>query len=77
MKKINLFLSLVLLVGLQSCTKDMDVVSTDPTVNSEEAMFATPQGYKQALAGVYASLSLSAFWRRVWSPLVTTLLMKF
>ena len=59
MKKINLFLSLVLLVGLQSCTKDMDVVSTDPTVNSEEAMFATPQGYKQALAGVYGNLSLT------------------
>ena len=59
MKKINLFLSLIGLVGLQSCTKDMDVVSTDPTVNSEAVLFSTPAGYKQALAGVYGNLSLT------------------
>lgn len=59
MKKINLFLSLVLVVTLQSCTKDMDVVSEDPTVNAEEVIFSTPQGYKQALAGVYGNLSLT------------------
>lgn len=59
MKKINLILSLLFLAGLQSCTKDMDVVSVDPTVNSSEVMFSTPQGYKQALAGVYGNLSLT------------------
>ncbi len=59
MKKINLILSLILLVGLQSCTKDMDVVSKDPTVNSEDVLFSTPAGYKQALAGVYGNLSLT------------------
>ena len=59
MKKINLFLSLIVLVGLQSCTKDMDVVSTDLTVNSEDVLFSTPAGYKQALAGVYGNLSLT------------------
>ena len=59
MKKINLIVSLILLVGLQSCTKDMDVVSKDPTVSSEDALFSTPAGYKQALAGVYGNLSLT------------------
>ncbi len=59
MKKINLIVSLILLVGLQSCTKDLDVVSKDPTVSSTDALFSTPGGYKQALAGVYGNLSLT------------------
>ena len=60
MKKFNLILAFVLsMIGLQSCTDDMNVVSTDPTVNSEEVMFSTPQGYKQALAGVYGNLCLT------------------
>ncbi|MGK4566119.1 hypothetical protein [Flavobacterium sp. 3HN19-14] len=59
MKKITLIASLVLLAGLQSCTSDMDVTSSDPTVTSAEAIYATPAGYKQALAGVYGNLSLT------------------
>lgn len=59
MKKINLILGLILLTGLQSCTDDMNVTSADATVNSEEAIFATPAGYKQVLAGVYGNLSLT------------------
>lgn len=59
MKKSNLILGLILMAGLQSCTKDLDVVSKDPTVNSAEAQFSTPEGYKQALAGVYGNLSLT------------------
>jgi hypothetical protein len=43
---------------LQSCTSDLDVVS-DPRVLSPEELFATPKGYKQALAGVYGNLSLT------------------
>ena len=59
MKKVTLILSIVLLGGLHSCTNDMNVVSTDATVNSAGALFSTPQGYKQALAGVYGNLSLT------------------
>ena len=59
MKKVTLILSLVLLTGLQSCTDDLNVVSTDPNVSTPEALFSTPQGYKQALAGVYGNLSLT------------------
>ncbi|MGL2965065.1 RagB/SusD family nutrient uptake outer membrane protein [Flavobacterium sp. XGLA_31] len=59
MKKITIIVSLMMLAGLQSCTNDMDVASTDPTVNSAEVLFSTPQGYKQALAGVYGNLSLT------------------
>ncbi len=59
MKKITLMVSIVLFTGLQSCTNDMNVVSPDQTVSTPEALFSTPQGYKQALAGVYGNLSLT------------------
>lgn len=59
MKKINLIVSLFSLVTLLSCTKDLDVISTDSTVKTPEALFSTPEGYKQALAGVYGNLSLT------------------
>ena len=59
MKKINVIVSLFSLVTLLSCTKDLDVISTDSTVKTPEALFATPEGYKQALAGVYGNLSLT------------------
>lgn len=44
---------------LQSCTKDLDVISEDPLVNSSDALFSATGGYKQALAGVYGNLSLT------------------
>jgi hypothetical protein len=59
MKKINIIVSIFSLVTLLSCTKDLDVISTDSTVKTPEALFSTPQGYKQALAGVYGNLSLT------------------
>lgn len=59
MKKINLIVSLFSLVTLLSCTKDLDVISTDSTVKTPEVLFSTPEGYKQALAGVYGNLSLT------------------
>jgi len=59
MKKVTLILSFVLFAGLYSCTGDMDVESQDPTVNDPEQLFSTPEGYKQALAGVYGNLSLT------------------
>lgn len=59
MKKINFILGIVALFGLQSCTKDMDVVSEDPRVLSPDALYSTPEGYKQGLAGVYGNLSLT------------------
>ena len=59
MKKIHLIYVLVALVSLQSCTNDLDVVAEDPRVLTSEELFATPTGYKQALAGVYGNLSLT------------------
>ncbi len=59
MKKINLIVSIFSLVTLLSCTQDLDVISTDNTVKTPEALFSTPEGYKQALAGVYGNLSLT------------------
>jgi hypothetical protein len=55
MKKIK-FITSLHSMALQSCTSDLDVVSEDPRVLSPEELFATPKGYKQALAGVYEIL---------------------
>ncbi len=61
MKKIkfNLVLLLTGFVFLQSCTKDLDVISTDPTVLSPDALYSSTGGYKKGLAGVYGNLSLT------------------
>lgn len=59
MKKLNLIVSLFSLVTLLSCTDDLNVISADTTVKTPEALFSTPQGYKQALAGAYGNLSLT------------------
>ncbi len=61
MKKFNFnFLYLLLLfTALQSCTSELDVVSEDDDVLSPEQLFSTPEGYKQALAGVYGNLTLT------------------
>ncbi|MCF6131078.1 RagB/SusD family nutrient uptake outer membrane protein [Flavobacterium wongokense] len=59
MKKVTLILSLALMTGLFSCTSDMDVASPDESLLDPEVLFSTPQGYKQALAGVYGNLSLT------------------
>ncbi len=57
--KINAFVLLGALVGLSSCTKDLDVLPKDPTVAVAETFYAQPGAYKNALAGVYANLSLT------------------
>jgi starch-binding outer membrane protein, SusD/RagB family len=57
--KINAFLLLSALIGLSSCTKDLDVLPKDPTVFLSEDFFAQPDSYKQGLAGVYGNLSLT------------------
>ena len=59
MKKFNLIYILAVFVTFQSCTNDLDVVSKDQRVFTSDALFATPEGYKQALAGVYGNLSLT------------------
>jgi starch-binding outer membrane protein, SusD/RagB family len=59
MKKFNFIYVLIAFAGLQSCTSDMDVISEDPDVLSADQLYATPAGYKQALAGVYGNLSLT------------------
>lgn len=59
MKKINFIYLLFALAFLQSCTSDLNVAAEDTKVLSSDALFATPTGYKQALAGVYGNLSLT------------------
>lgn len=59
MKKLNFIYLLIACAGLFSCEDDMDVISEDPNVLSPEVLFSTPEGYKQALAGVYGNLSLT------------------
>jgi starch-binding outer membrane protein, SusD/RagB family len=61
MKKINFnFLYIFMMFAvLQSCTNDMNVVSEDDDVLSPEVLYSTPEGYKQALAGVYGNLVLT------------------
>lgn len=57
--KINACLLLGALLGLSSCTKDLDVLPKDPTVLTAENFYAQPGAYKSALAGVYGNLSLT------------------
>ena len=59
MKKFNFIYVLFAFVGFESCTSDMDVVSEDTRVLTDEVLYSTPAGYKQALAGVYGNLSLT------------------
>ncbi|MBS7563749.1 RagB/SusD family nutrient uptake outer membrane protein [Mucilaginibacter sp. Bleaf8] len=58
-KNIVRFLSLTALctIGLTSCKKDLDRMPTNATTN--EAVFSTPVGYKQALAKVYGAFALT------------------
>ena len=59
MKKINFIYLLFACAAFHSCTGDLDVVAEDSKILTPEQLFATPQGYKQALAGVYGNLSLT------------------
>lgn len=59
MKKINFIYVLFAFAALQSCTSDLDVVAEDARILTPAELFATPQGYKQALGGVYGNLSLT------------------
>lgn len=61
MKKNQIKFLYVLLIfsAFLSCTDDMNVVSEDDDVLSPEELFSTPQGYKQALGGVYGNLCLT------------------
>ena len=57
--KFNVLYLFLGFAALQSCTDDMNVVAKDDDVLSSEQLFSTPEGYKQALAGVYGNLSLT------------------
>lgn len=59
MKKFNFIYVFFAFVGFQSCTSDLDVVSEDTRVLTDEVLYSTSAGYKQALAGVYGNLSLT------------------
>ena len=57
--KLNFIYILSAMAMLQSCTKDLDVISEDPRVLSGDALYSSNNGYKNALAGVYGNLSLT------------------
>ena len=57
MKKISLLI--VSIFAFISCENDLNVESENDYDNSAEKQFSTPEGYKQALAGVYGNLSLT------------------
>ena len=58
MKKYIIITIVALTAVFQSCTDDLNVVSKDDDVLSSEVLFSTPEGYKQAFAGVYGNLTL-------------------
>lgn len=58
MKKI-IYLFIAAAALFQSCTNDLNVVSPDDDILSADQQFATPEGYKKAIAGVYSNLSLT------------------
>ena len=61
MKKFKLtLLGLVMVAfGLQSCMDDLDVVPKDQLSTTVDQFYASPDAYKQAIAGVYGNLSLT------------------
>jgi len=59
MKKINFIYLLIAIVGLVSCENDLNIAVEDPLNTTPEILYATPEGYKQALAGVYGNLCLT------------------
>ncbi|AWA29583.1 RagB/SusD family nutrient uptake outer membrane protein [Flavobacterium magnum] len=61
MKKINFnfFYILSLSLVLFSCANEMNVVSEDDDILSPEILYSTPEGYRQALAGVYGNLAIT------------------
>jgi hypothetical protein len=59
MKNIKFIYLLLAFAAFQSCTSDLDVVAEDTKIQTPEKLFSTPEGYKQALGGVYGNLSLT------------------
>lgn len=59
MKKFKFIYVLIALVGLYSCEKDLNIAVEDPLNTTPDILFSTPEGYKQALAGVYGNLVLT------------------
>lgn len=57
--KFNLIWLMAAFVIATSCTSDLNVASEDDDVFMSEAFFASPDSYKQAIAGVYGNLSLT------------------
>ncbi|HRN46670.1 MAG TPA: RagB/SusD family nutrient uptake outer membrane protein [Niabella sp.] len=55
--KIKIFILLISVVLVTSCNKWLDVDLADKV--TEEKMFSTPQGYTEALAGVYSAMAAS------------------
>jgi hypothetical protein len=59
MKK-NIFIPIVAsIILISSCTKDLDVTPIDSKLTTANNVFKTPDDYKQALAKLYTSISLS------------------
>lgn len=59
LNKYVIFAVLGLSVGVFSCTKDLDVTPIDPNSSTTQQVFSTTDGFKQALAKLYASYAVS------------------
>ncbi len=59
MKKNILYIALIGVLSV-ACTSDLDIEPNDPLLTLGDDFLATPTGYTQALAGIYANLSLTS-----------------
>ena len=65
--KINsriLLVSLVFVLGLNSCTKDLDKTPTNGITS--DAQYSSADGYKQSLVSIYSNLAYGDFLRYYW-----------
>lgn len=56
---ISYLASLICLLALSGCIKDLDVTPADENAFLAEEFYSSPESYLQGLAGVYANLSLT------------------
>ncbi len=60
MKRIIYYITgIILILTVNSCTKDLDIVPIDPNLNTADKVFTDETSYKQALAKLYATYAVS------------------
>lgn len=59
MKNILIFFSVVCLVCSTGCFGDLDTIPTDPSIESAEVVYDSPEAYLKGLAKIYAGFAVS------------------